>query len=100
MNTTINSKTMRALGDHVDLSTISAETVRRHGLDEATYAGKVVSGDNQYVLVRELDGGHGVWYDGGASGEPSYYGASGDGEPRPDVSWMPAEAQAWFACED
>lgn len=92
--------TTEHLSDHVDLSTISAEIVSWHGLADAAYAGTVTDGDHEYILVVEPDGAHGVWYNGGASVAPSYYGASCFGDPRPDVGWMPDAAQAWFACED
>ena len=62
----------KKLSQIVDRATISPVTWDFNCLDEAVVFVTIVDGDDTYHLVIELDGGHGVWYDGGCGGEPAY----------------------------
>lgn len=77
----------------VDRATISPITWAYNCLDEAVVAETIVDGDDKYHLVIELDGGHGVWYDGGAGGEPSYM----DLILMAECHEYPAAVVAWLA---
>ena len=74
-----------------DRATISPLTWDHNLLDEAVVADTIVVGDDTYHLVIELDGGHGVWYDGGAGGEPSYL------DVLAECHEYPAAVKAWLA---
>jgi len=79
------------LSSLVDRETISPITWAYNCLDEAVVAETIVSGDETYHLVIELDGGHGVWYDGGSAGEPSYL------DLLAECHEYPAAVVAWLA---
>lgn len=75
----------------VDRASLSPLTWAYHCLDEAVVAETIVDGDDTYHLVIELDGGHGVWYDGGNAGEPSYLAECHE------CHEYPAAVEAWLA---
>ena len=79
------------LSSIVDRATISPLTWDYNCLDEAVVAETIVVGDDTYHLVIELDGGHGVWYDGGNAGEPSYLHVLAE------CHEYPSAVRAWLA---
>jgi len=81
------------LSSIIDRATISSLTWDYNCLDEADVAETIVDGGDTYHLVIELDGGHGVWYDGGGAGEPSYIYPDVRGE----CHEYPAAVEAWLA---
>ena len=85
-----NHKNSMKLSLIVDRATISPLTWDYNCLDEAVVAETIVDGDDTYHLVIELDGGHGVWYDGGNAGEPSYLDVLSECHEYPEAveSWL------------
>ena len=79
------------LSQMVDRATISPLTWDSNCLDEAVVAVTIINGDDKYHLVIELDGGYGVWYDGGIAGEPSYL------HDLAECHEYPAAVKAWLA---
>lgn len=86
-------KMNKKLSTIVDRASLSPFKWGYNCLNEAVVAETIVDGDDTYYLVIEEDGGHGVWYDGGSAGEPSYL----DVDVLVECHEYPAAVEAWLA---